>query len=390
MWIDQGWIDKRHFISIQSFVDDLILPSHIGRIPQKIGSAFSGFKADQFKSWILIYSIPALYSILPAEHLECWRHFVLACRILCKQRLSTTEIDLADILLLRFCNRVQELYGRDVITPNMHLHCHLKEILLDFGPVQEFWLFSFERYNGMLGNQPSNNRAIEEQLMKRFIRDNLIYSFTFSEEFRNEFSTVVVADKLVGSVGDTLTIPTKLILPNKYTRNALDLDTMTLIQNLIKKINQVPDINQIYVNSVYLQYSSVTIEGKVFSSSIGQHRKACIVQAKWNVDYYGNPPTDLPEPSEPRSNIRPVRVRSYLKVNYLVDSEPSSVMLAFVSWMKPHQQRYQIGKPVELWRDRFETFGIHSFIPIHSILCHCAYGTFHHSDEDLVVVIPLV
>lgn len=390
LWIDQGWIEKRHFISIQKFVDNLILPSRIGRIPKKIESAFSGFKADQFKSWIIIYSIPALYSILPTEHLECWRHFVLACRILCKQRLSMIEIDLADILLLRFCKRVQELYGRNAITPNMHLHCHLKEILLDFGPVQEFWLFSFERYNGILGNQPTNNRAIEEQLMKRFIRDNLIYSFNFPDEFRNEFATVLVADELVGSVGDIFTMPTKLVLPNNYTRNALDADTMAIVKDLIKKINQVPDVGHIHVNTIYLQYSSVTLEGKIFSSSIGQHRSPCIVQVQWNEDYYGNPPTELPEPSEPRSNIRPVRLHNYLKVNYSVNSEPSSLILAFVSWMKPHQLRYHIGKPAELWRDRFEVFGMHSFIPIHSIICHCAYGTFCYNDEDLVVVIPLV
>ena len=65
----------------------------------------------------------------------------------------------------------------------------------------------------MLGNQPTNNRAIEEQLMKHFIRDNLIYSFTFPKEFGNEFSIIVPADKLVGSVGDTLTVPNKLVLP---------------------------------------------------------------------------------------------------------------------------------------------------------------------------------
>ena len=125
LWIEKGWLTKHHFTTIQNFIDCLVLPSDIGRIPHKIESGFSSFKADQFKSWILIYSIPALYNLLPTEHLECWRHFVLACRILCKNGWTTTELDVADLLLLRFCNRVQELYGKDVITPNMHLHCHL-------------------------------------------------------------------------------------------------------------------------------------------------------------------------------------------------------------------------------------------------------------------------
>ena len=35
-----------------------------------------------------------------------------------------------------------------------------------------FWLFSFERFNGLLGDQPTNNCSIEVQLMQRFLNDN--------------------------------------------------------------------------------------------------------------------------------------------------------------------------------------------------------------------------
>ena len=36
-----------------------------------------------------------------------------------------------------------------VITPNKHLHLHLKECVENYGCVYGFWLFSFERYNGL-------------------------------------------------------------------------------------------------------------------------------------------------------------------------------------------------------------------------------------------------
>ena len=113
--------------------------------------------------------IPALHGILPVDHLECWRHFVLAYRILCKQSLSNTDIVLADSLLLQFCKRVERMFGEAAITPNMHLHGH---VTLDYGPVQEYWCFSFERYNGILAKQPTNNRAIEPQLLQQFLLDN--------------------------------------------------------------------------------------------------------------------------------------------------------------------------------------------------------------------------
>ena len=52
------------------------------------------------------------------------------------------------------------------------MHLHLAECLYDFGPLHGFWLYSFERYNGLLGKQPTNNRSIELQLIKRFLKDN--------------------------------------------------------------------------------------------------------------------------------------------------------------------------------------------------------------------------
>ena len=43
-------IQPSHFEGIQNFVDSISVPSDIGHIPLKIGSGFSGFKADQFKT----------------------------------------------------------------------------------------------------------------------------------------------------------------------------------------------------------------------------------------------------------------------------------------------------------------------------------------------------
>ena len=113
--IQQNLLGNHEFEQIQRFVDNVVVPADVGRIPTKIGSGFSGFKADQFKTWITIYSIPALFGILSDDHFECWRHFVLACRILCKQSLSHLEISLADGLLLQFCKRVERLYGKATI-----------------------------------------------------------------------------------------------------------------------------------------------------------------------------------------------------------------------------------------------------------------------------------
>jgi len=83
------------------------------------------------------------------------------------------DITIADGLLLRFYKRTVELYGTKAITPNMHMHCHLASCIRKFGPVHSFWLFPFERYNGILEGQLTKNRSIELQPMRRFLKDNM-------------------------------------------------------------------------------------------------------------------------------------------------------------------------------------------------------------------------
>ncbi len=73
-----------------------------------------------------------------------------------------------DSLILKFCQTFQQLYGSSACTPNLHLHCHLKQCFLDFGPAGSFWTFAFERLNGVLGSYPTNHHSIEIQLMRKF------------------------------------------------------------------------------------------------------------------------------------------------------------------------------------------------------------------------------
>ena len=83
VWNQSDLVIRSDFVSLQKTVDSIV-PSDVGRIPRKIETGFSGFTADQFKNWVTLFSIPSLHGILNEEHLECWRHFVLACRLFCK------------------------------------------------------------------------------------------------------------------------------------------------------------------------------------------------------------------------------------------------------------------------------------------------------------------
>ena len=86
--IAMDYITTAQLETIQQRVNSISVPSGIGRIPLKVESGFSQFTADQWKNWVLYFSLIALRDILTDDNLECWRHFVLACRTLCTKQLT--------------------------------------------------------------------------------------------------------------------------------------------------------------------------------------------------------------------------------------------------------------------------------------------------------------
>ena len=145
IWKELEYIDKTTFRKIQEKANEFEVPCDVGKLPRKIESCFDGFTADEYKNWVLLFSIYSLTDLIPKVHLECFRKFVIACHYLCRRIISKNDIEIAHSFLRQFCIQFQNLYGNDRVTPNMHLHCHIKECIFDYGPVYSFWLFSFER-----------------------------------------------------------------------------------------------------------------------------------------------------------------------------------------------------------------------------------------------------
>ena len=41
-----------------------------------------------------------------------------------------------------------QVFGASKVTPNMHMHLHLADILKEYGPFHSSWTFAFELFNG--------------------------------------------------------------------------------------------------------------------------------------------------------------------------------------------------------------------------------------------------
>lgn len=191
VWKELKFLTTDDFVEIQALVDRFVAPSDIGRIPLKISSGFADFTADQWRNWILYYSLPSLKNRLLFRHYNLWLIFVKACHLLCRRTITANQLEEADSLILQFCQTYVDLYGKQYCTPNLHLHGHLASCVQDYGPVYSFWLYSFERMNGILGSYHTNNKDVSLQLMRHFLNSHSVGFDRWPVEFRSDLIPLI-------------------------------------------------------------------------------------------------------------------------------------------------------------------------------------------------------
>ena len=161
--------------------------------------------------------------------------------------------------------------------------CHLKECIIDFGPLQAFWLFTFERYNGLIEGMPSNKRVVEVQFMRRFLRDIRFSSLplpeTLKEEFASHFDSpfpsssgsLLENDCIFYHSSDVHPSHTNdysnLTLPNQFIRSSFDDDMISTVFNLYKKLYPSLPMENIVLPSCFLKYKCMTIMNRIYYSS---------------------------------------------------------------------------------------------------------------------------
>ena len=111
--IEKQLLTESDFEVIQQRTDKIVTPADIGRIPYKIQSFFSSFTADQFKNWVVHYSLIAMHGLLQNDDLECWRHLVLAFRA--HSCVKTCFLNLLE-------TRIEFLSGRGILFRALHVN----------------------------------------------------------------------------------------------------------------------------------------------------------------------------------------------------------------------------------------------------------------------------
>lgn len=397
--IQRAILSTQDLDKIEQRLKSVEVPIGLGRLPSRIDIG-KFLTAEQWKNWTIYFSIYCLHDLIPTNQLECWRHFVLACRRLCKFSVTDDDLTIADGLLLQFCKKVCQIYGPDALTPNCHMHCHLVSCIKNFGPLHSFWLFPFERYNGVLGDQPNNNRSVELQFMRRFQKDNnhlqmidRAKAWPNAEYFLEliPFSSSLAYDHTISSNSDdkTTILGSKSILCNLSGELLIVLKKM---YSVLYPEHSAEIVNgQIAIPTVYRKYSYVTWKGHRLNSLHQKGTKNPYILATPMFEFSTSTST-IDAIVSTENNIRPVQLQYFLSHSIVLPGFDNAKLhlLTNCLWPMEHPQRSSIGKPVEIWcKDLFEPSSINTIIPVNAFIDPVIISTDTISNEQVLIIIPL-
>ena len=336
------------------------------------------------------------------------------CTLLGHRIVTKSDIETADSFLVAFCKKVELLYGVDICTPNMHLHLHLKDCLLDYGPPHPFWCFSFERYNGLLGSFHTNKKCIEVQIMRKFITSQFLYStkqkahkaylsllpHSTSLEARSHplpandqecLSMLSMSTSSLPNSAVSFHANEKISLLSPYRQYAFSSAEIHQIRQLYEQLH--PSCNKVCVSPIHTRSGRVSVFGEIIGSLLNanSYTAASVITAYWPVK-------DGPISQVDTSRMRVGSVHYYTKFrvtfsNDYSDHNVCECVCAFVQWKKQHPQESYYGVSALVCSNEFEIPSMYSFLPvqrIHAIAVHCNTKLkFSSVEERVFIAIPV-
>ena len=275
----------------------------------------------------------------------------------------------------------------------MHLHCHLAECVNDYGPTYGFWLFSYERYNGILGSYPTNKRNTAEQIMRRFLHEVEDFHLEIPDVFKQHFHHILPLHK-------NASLQQEHQLLHISTGCS---DIQSVVFPSFSKFASLSSSDYDFLKVVYSNLYGSTIDQMVRTIRIfktisfyNQHfgsfrspstRNSAYIMASWaNED--GSIRTDS------GTTLRPGKVLYYFLHQCNVDGSLKQHLFAAVYWYSEHTCHSLYGKPLQIWKDDHIPEGPAMFLPIHKLECRCivAYSTVplpNGAEDRVLFVSPL-
>lgn len=418
LWLSLNLLTKENLLEMERMISTFSVPNYLGRLPINISSNYGGYTAAQWQSWITLYSPVVLKDMLPNEHYQCWLLFVRACSLLSRRVISKNDIATADLLLLNFCKKHELLYGKETCTPNLHLHLHLKDCLLDYGPSHTFWCFAFERCNGILGSFDTNKKAIETQIMRKFVKAQklrgaklIANSELLSVLDSRHVSTSTTSQPTISTVDGTgnclemlnLSLLSPDRIPSFQHNSSItmlppfheDIFSAELLKDLelfYKMLYPTYDIES--VSPFFVRCGRVTLCEQLIGSVMNSRcsKSSSVITAYWPTTGSNLSLIDY----SARMSVGTVQYFfKHRVVLCTVDNVKQNVdhVIAYIKWNQKHPHAEWYGLSATISSDMYEPSSVCSFIPVQRIYAVCAHCTLKVQmgtlNETVFIAIPI-
>lgn len=155
----------------------IVCPTKITRSPRSIYDRRL-WKASEWRSWLVWYSLTCLRGILPDKYLLHLALLVTAIQICLQDVITPDMLENARVLLIKYVIKVQKYFGKESMRYNVHLLLHITKSIENWGPLWTHNAFSFENENRLLLQLKTSPYLVTIQIARRYIFYKSIPAFT--------------------------------------------------------------------------------------------------------------------------------------------------------------------------------------------------------------------
>lgn len=280
LWIYKGTLNVRLPSLVIKQLSGFLLvlrsniPCEFARKPRSL-SELSRFKATEFRQ-LLIYTGQVVFKPFLSE--DCFNHF-MALNIAMVILLSTNMneyIDYARNLLEYFVKNFEIIYGKHLVSHNVHGLLHIVDDYENFGPLDNISAFPFENFMKNIKKKLRKHELPLQQLVKRFHEEfNQAKEYKIGQKntcskqlyFKKEHTNGPLLTNLIGPQYSTVHLKDMII----KTTKAADCYVLTIRNDVVKVINvaHVKDINiAVLIGKTFLSkkpYYEQPINSEVFN-----------------------------------------------------------------------------------------------------------------------------
>lgn len=357
--------------AMQARMADIHPPSNVGRIPGKIEAGFASLTANEWRNWITIYAPICTKGLVADKEYDLISKLSKAVCLMCTKVITVDAASKVEGLLREYNDDFEIHFGKDSCVPNLHMQLHLKELILDYGPVYSFRCFGFERLNGILGKFKTNTHDISIHLMRKVTFNAALRQLT-SDDHASPNAHVpldTVSEKIATANGNRTGICN--LIENAghvLCKESTDALTQDEINDVVAALQCACNHDEVITDVLELTETFARVEqcGTTFSS---RDNRPTHILAKW-VDNSSN---GMPIVNA-ESAARPGRIEKLMRctVRHQRGSKASrsSVIVAEVHWFKTHTiiPRDYFGYPS---LEDTEPESVARFIPLSKVISDC-------------------